>query len=470
MVFGLFKRDGKQAEARRRREAEGPATRNSPPADSGPSTVTRDAPDSVVDAREQARRTVERIDAIEQEMNLAALRQRPVDVRAPRPAAAATAPAADPAAAKARPGQASALPRLEGSHSSVLGGDTLAVDSFEVGGSGVPPVIEEAAILYANRQTAATESILGQAIRNRDQAGPEVGQAWLMLFDLYRMVDNRRDFDKLAVEYRAARHREPPLWSNDPADLPGRVVAPGIVQMPGRIDRKVARNVEAAEREYEKHERVTLDFSRVVTIDADGAQIMLDAVKTFEEYFSFPFRLGRVECLTAAAREHVRPGHPDAASSEVFWLLLLEIHRICGQRDAFEKLSIDYCMAHSVSPLQWQPAAAHVGVAAATPGALEPALVQPPADAFALTGNVEGAIEKLVGELTAQATDRSMLVIDCRELVRLDFGAAGQLLNAVSAMRGRGCAVEFFQPNHLVAALLVVMGALDLARLTPRPH
>ena len=96
--------------------------------------------------------------------------------------------------------------------------------------------------------------------------------------------------------------------------------------------------------------------------------------------------------------------------------------------------------------------------------------MQPPADAFRLAGEIDGALDKVIAALKQHAAERKSLVIDCRGLERLDFGSAGQLLNAVSLLRQKGCAVEFFQPNHLVAALLVVMGGLDLARLTMRTH
>ena len=48
------------------------------------------------------------------------------------------------------------------------------------------------------------------------------------------------------------------------------------------------------------------------------------------------------------------------------------------------------------------------------------------------------------------------MFIDCRALRRLDFTAAGQLLNVVAGLRAAGRTVEFDGPNHLVAALLAV--------------
>jgi anti-anti-sigma regulatory factor len=59
-------------------------------------------------------------------------------------------------------------------------------------------------------------------------------------------------------------------------------------------------------------------------------------------------------------------------------------------------------------------------------------------------------------------------VVDARGLRRLDFVAAGELLNEVVSLRSGGKYLVFSDLNHLVAALLAVMGIPDLAEIRLR--
>jgi len=58
--------------------------------------------------------------------------------------------------------------------------------------------------------------------------------------------------------------------------------------------------------------------------------------------------------------------------------------------------------------------------------------------------------------------------VDCRGLRRMEFVAAGDLLNEVVALRSAGKQVVFVEPNYLVYALMLVMGLQDLAEIRRR--
>ena len=66
--------------------------------------------------------------------------------------------------------------------------------------------------------------------------------------------------------------------------------------------------------------------------------------------------------------------------------------------------------------------------------------------------------------LRAHAANRGEVVVDCRGLRRMEFVAAGDLLNEVVTMRSAGKQVLFVEPNYLVYALMLVMGI----RISPR--
>jgi anti-anti-sigma regulatory factor len=62
----------------------------------------------------------------------------------------------------------------------------------------------------------------------------------------------------------------------------------------------------------------------------------------------------------------------------------------------------------------------------------------------------------------------SGLVVDTRELQRIDFAAAGALLQWVLSVRGRGGHVEFDGVSPLIAVLFHVVGIDEVATVRLR--
>ena len=60
------------------------------------------------------------------------------------------------------------------------------------------------------------------------------------------------------------------------------------------------------------------------------------------------------------------------------------------------------------------------------------------------------------------------MIISCAKLVRVDFSAAGTLLNWVSARQAENRLVQFSEVNRLVAAFFNVIGIAEHARVLTR--
>jgi ABC-type transporter Mla MlaB component len=89
-------------------------------------------------------------------------------------------------------------------------------------------------------------------------------------------------------------------------------------------------------------------------------------------------------------------------------------------------------------------------------------------DGLTLSGELEGRIQDTVAALRAPAQHHALIQLDCARLRRIDFGAAGELLNEVVALQAAGKYLRFKDVNHLVAALMSVMGIPDLAEVSMR--
>ena len=72
--------------------------------------------------------------------------------------------------------------------------------------------------------------------------------------------------------------------------------------------------------------------------------------------------------------------------------------------------------------------------------------------------------------LDAELADETTPTISCAALVRIDFAAAGTLLNWVMARDARGQRVHFVDAHRLIAPFLGVIGIADHATVAVRPN
>ncbi|MFM1989302.1 MAG: hypothetical protein RJA99_2259 [Pseudomonadota bacterium] len=492
MIFSLFgKKEGRGPE---RRRSAGPETQ---PSRSGPPTSGASARGT--DPREIARRTAAKIDEIESEMIAAPRTVAPAQaglagtVFVPNRGGGASAvphsevpiPAAGPprggsrsgaAAPPAGPGAAGRAGEPTTPDTSVLLGDNAA-DGLALhvdAASSLPPAFEEAAVLYSNGQEDAAASVLWQAVQD-DSLGALARQGWAMLFDLYQAIGRKEDFESLAIDYSARFETSPPTWDDSvappAAPMAAATSATPTVSLSAALDAQSVRPLEQLQKLAQRHRSVRLDASAVREVDAIGAELLVRVLGAFGRG-SRELVVEGVTALLAVVSTTTEAGRRDP--SEACWMLQLELLRLLGRQQAFEDLSIDYCVTYEVSPPPWEPPvpslrAAEPGAMAegAPPGATDTGFTAG-AEAFSLAGEVAGRAQAALAALRDYAADRAEVVIDCRRLRRLDFVAAGELLNEVVALRTGGKYLVFRDMNHVVAALLAVMGIPDLAEVRLR--
>ncbi len=470
MVFSLFSRRDK-SDARKGRGAIPPKVPDSTLR--GPATAP-----SVEQQREAARKTAEKIDRIESEMISVA----PTTASPAKPAAAPLGAhpgpraAAAPERADGRP-EPTPLAPLEFSTSIVLG-DTAGSGGIHVTVSNLPADLEEAAILFANGQGPAAVATLKAALARPD-LGDSARLAWLMLFDVLQSQKSRAEFDALGIDFAARFETSPPAWHETKAEVaaPKRVAAASVVSFGLRLDATVQRQIDQVQKAGLLKRPVVADFSKVVAVDSAGAALVVKLIETFARA-NRELAVQGAQALSSAARAIIEPGRRDENTGG--WQLALLALRLQGEKQAFEDLSIDYCVTYEVSPPSWEPlppkitlvdgAVADVADTATVAEAPEPAAAGTAVEgnALVLRGQVSGRMVTELGLLRAYAADRNDVVIDARALERLDFVAAGELLNEVVVLRGSAKTVLIIEPTFIVEALMVVMGIHELAEIRRR--
>jgi ABC-type transporter Mla MlaB component len=432
-----------------------------------------------IDQNEAARRTTASIDAIEFEMMSAGGSAAPKFEKSgdfgasPSTSAGAVAgskPAVkQPAVAVQHQEPPNTLPKLDHSTSVALG-DTSGALNIDVSGTTLPPMIEEAAILFANGQISESAQSLKHAITSGELEN-QVQTAWVMLLDVHQTTGNRAEFENTALDYAARFEASPPAWqesaNTDVKPETKKSSLAATIVFPAIIDGEVNKQIEQLHKGSATKRELQVDFGNAKSATTDGADLIYKVLLVFKKT-KRDLTVVHADRLFDALMASVEAGRRDP--SEACWLLALEMLRLMNQQQRFDDLSIDYCVTYEVSPPPWEPMPPFIKQSQGATLANMEASPKSGAEgnSFALRNDLIGAIASELAELRAYSQSTSSVVIDCRELRRVDFTAAGELLNVVATLRANGKQVLFVEPNWMVLALMVVMGLHDLAEIRRR--
>jgi len=322
------------------------------------------------------------------------------------------------------------------------------------------PVVEEIAILYANAQSAVAQQLLTAAVA--DSGGGRDRVAWWMLFDLYQVSGQQELFDNLSIDYASTFETSPPPW-NAPALL--AAASPdwaGVIpteSFTGVLDQHIAPQLDRLRQLAETSPALRLEFGRIRAVDAAGCALLLEALRKLQAR-QRELILVDAAALAAQLRAGIAIGRRD--DTEAPWLLLLELLQLLHREKEFEEIGMDYCVTFEVSPPSF--VAPHkVATAAAQHVAASP-------DRFMLPPLIENQLGPVLPAIRHYADQYQTLVFDCSRLTRIDYACAIQLHASLQALAAEDKKIEFRDVNHLVTALLRLLGYSNIARIYPHKY
>ncbi|MBX3620200.1 MAG: hypothetical protein KF891_09485 [Rhizobacter sp.] len=353
------------------------------------------------------------------------------------------------------------------------------------------PELDEAVIAFANADFELCEQSLS-ALTGTGGPRAQHAETWLALFDLYRAIGQQHKFESLAIDYAQAFGWSAPQWFSMP-----KMVAEAASeerQPRARIDGQVGWvcpaviDAEAVAKLRSQTLQMPLpwvfDWSGLKSIDAEGAARLSELFRgwmpqTLDMRWLSGERL--LELLQDAAPTGVRDADP------VFWQLRLDVLRIANRPDQFDEAAIDYCVTYEVSPPSWEPAVCQARISGATVSTQsppmsvvsdvsttfqesqitdEPGMVQ--VARVELSGQLVGDISATLTKMNNELGSASIVNVSCARLIRVDFIAAGDLLNWVLARRSENRAVSFSDSHRLVALFFGAMGINEHAKVKVR--
>lgn len=329
--------------------------------------------------------------------------------------------------------------------------------------SGSTQLIDEAAILFANQQNDIAGQLLLDAICT-DRLGSTTRTAWLMLMDFYQVTGQREAFEERAIEFASKFEASPPAWKAwqvlDETMAPQDDATTPLIIFSGKLDGAIIKHLERIHQLGERHTALRLEFKRVTAVDPIGCGLLLRTLQRIRKSGLELVIVGAAE-LAENIRAILQVGRRD--ETEAPWLLLLELLRLLDREQEFNDASMDFCVTFEVSPPPFSASEANLRVASEEPG-----LSADTDGHFDMPELVSDNVGGIITAITEQAALHQPVVIDCQRLSRVEFGAAGRLLDGMSLLHRNGVRVEFCQVNHLVAALFRIVGLEQFCRVTVR--
>jgi ABC-type transporter Mla MlaB component len=384
---------------------------------------------------------------------------------------------------------------------SVSGFSISKLFSAELSDAQADPDLEEAAIRFANGDDAGAEAGLLAVLQQADTSHPESADGCAAaLFDLYRATGQQASFDRVAIDYAQRFGRSAPAWfslpellghksAKSPAARPWAPDAPFEWKCPAQLDNPSVQAL--ADGLTQATGLCVLDWSRLQAITPQAGQVL---AQLFERCCAQPMqmRFRGADILEKQLRSLTPSGQRQVDT--FWWALRLDALRMLRLQDEFELAALDYCVTFEVSPPPWENALCDcIAEQGGSAGAYDGSMLS-----FELSGNLRGlgdqtgptiqplttdaaaiSVVELSGDVLGDAADAldqlqaglqggDRLVISCAHLIRVDFSAAGSILNWVAMRQAEGCQVQFREVPRLVAAFFNVIGINEHARVVVR--
>jgi hypothetical protein len=371
--------------------------------------------------------------------------------------------------------------------------DAHAQPPAEIQELGHDPDLDEAVIAFANGDNDTCERSL---LELTQAGGPRNlhGDTWLVRFDFYRASGQQAPFEALALEYVHLFGLSAPQWYSIPKLVSESrkqekkaAAAPKPSGMtwtcPEALDRDAVvimlKRCELAPLPW------VLDWQNLKRIEPDGLVPFTDALRKWGRHTN-DMRWLEGQKVIDLLRDQTPVGERDIDPG--WWMLRLELLRVGNRPDQFDEAAIDYCVTYEVSPPSWEPARCKVRFGSGAASTLGPSTNLPNSEdlgAFLessvqetpgmghsvhleLAGQLVGDMTGMLTKMNEQIGSATLIEIGCPKLVRLDFIAAGDLLNWVLQQRSDNRTVQFMDAHRLVALFFGAMGINEHARIKVR--
>jgi ABC-type transporter Mla MlaB component len=366
--------------------------------------------------------------------------------------------------------------------------DTLPISAAGSAAGTAPPlpvnevqdwsVVEEAVIRHASGDEAAVEALLRTAMAAHDDRSALLLSACTLL-DWLCVQGAQNAFEQVAMDMAVRCAVSVPRWpapsaglANQPKlTLDGVGSAANMWVCPPFLDLQAVQALQDSLVHSGREQ--WMDWGALNSADINAAQALLEQVQAWSEQ-PFVFHFDGAEVLRRRLKSSTPSGRRE--NEGVWWHLRLALLRLMHRMEEYELVALDYCVTYGVMPPMWSPPVnsyqSHEGCfksrcadgASAGPAQLAQAALSGIWQADGVTPLVE------LQQMGASLAPDTKLRVDCTHLHRIDFAAAGMLMQGCLAAQARNIGVELVEVNRLVAGFLHVVGIDEMVPVRLRQY
>ncbi len=331
-----------------------------------------------------------------------------------------------------------------------------------------PYGVEDAAMTYASGRTEEAISSLNGLLSKT----PKEELLWFMLFDLYAVSNQRKEFEQLALDYVNECEKSPPMWNEvggtqqvAQAEVPVMSGAEGqLFTLKGSLDMHMADRIGLLQAAASKG-AIQLDLSGLTDITPEGAGLLQAAmVKLQKQQATLQIASG---AFVGLLQHYIAQAENNNCEP---WLLLLQLYQLQGKESEFEDLAVDFAVRFEVSPPSWESPKKIATAVAEAPKKLAAVANSGAVDqqTFIMTGTVTSASAAMFDAFKLYAAQQSDVVIDMQAVDRVEFASVGLFMDALMSLIPLGKSVSITGTNMMVRVLLITMGIDQMATIAPR--
>ena len=325
------------------------------------------------------------------------------------------------------------------------------------------PSLENAALMFAHGNATAATAALTHALDTPERTAPMV---WMCLFDLHARNSDRAAFEELALRFVVQFERSAPAW--DELATAGTGTSANAAQLARAKPKSLLRGdmtdpqapviaslTDAAKRKDVNPPRFDLDIVDLNSVsDICGTLLAgsLAALRRKGAVISF-------RGLESTLRRLTTPLQAGTRSHKGQWYLVLELLQWSANVAEFEDRAVDFAVTFEISPPSAEPLSgiqrSVLSKQVEDPLAAQDLLLD---DRVTWLGELKGAVNPCLKQVTVEAAITNPVVIDMRQVSRVDFVCGGAIANAFTRLMAQAIDVRVIGASPIIQILLQLTG------------
>jgi len=285
---------------------------------------------------------------------------------------------------------------------------------------------------------------------------------WFMLMDIYQILNDEKNFEKVALLFANSFGTSPPSWiSNENNDKKSNISGKNIIILDSKLNDEQGlkfKDFLKASKE-EKFCRINASQCKFEQSDFSGILLFYKLLVDLRKNRVFSVLMGdnilMSFCKSIVEQNHRGLKDEFLSHEQDFWLFYLELLQWKGKKEEFEELSFEYAMKFELSPPDWDK-----------DGVMSTEKSQ---DEDLSNENQEFKLDKVLTYsnidlmfdfIKEKFNSQNIVEIDMSHVERIDFASAGSITHFVQEILSEDSKKEliFKNSNEMIIILFEMLG------------